>query len=54
MHHSDSGSQHVSILYTVRITEAGMEPPFGGIGYGLAETINCLSNAKVLHQRDPW
>jgi len=31
-----------------------MEPPFGGIGYGLAETINCLYSAKVIHQRDPW
>jgi transposase InsO family protein len=53
MHHSDSGSQHVSILYTVRIAEAGIEPQFGGIGYGFAEPINCLYKAKVIHRRDP-
>ncbi len=49
IHHSDRGSQYVSIRYTERLAEAGIEPSDGSRGdsYGnaLAETINGLYKA---------
>jgi len=44
IHHSDRGSQYVSILYTERLAQAGIEPSVGSRGdsydNALAETIN--------------
>ena len=49
VHHSDRGSQYVSIKYTERLTEAGIEPSVGSVGdsydNALAETINGLYKA---------
>ena len=57
-HHSDRGSQYVSIKYTERLTEAGVEPSVGSVGdsydNALAETINGLYKAEVIHRRAPW
>ncbi len=58
VHHSDRGSQYVSIRYTERLAEAGIEPSFGSVGdssdNALAETINGLFKAEVIHRRGPW
>src|SRR5882757_5475125 len=58
VHHSDRGSQYVSIKYTERLAEAGVEPSVGSVGdsydNALAETINGLYKAEVIHQRGPW
>ena len=54
-HHSDRGSQYVSIRYTERLAEAGIEPSVGSKGdsydNALAETINGLYKAEVIHRR---
>lgn len=60
IHYSDRGSQYVSIKYTERFAEAGIEPSVGSVGYSydnaLAETINGLyhAEAEVIHMRGPW
>jgi putative transposase len=58
VHHSDRGSQYVSIKYTERLAEAGIEPSVGSVGdsydNALAETINGLDKAEVIHRRRPW
>ncbi len=58
VHHSDRGSQYVSIRYTERLAEAGIEPSVGSVGdsydNALAETINGLYNAEAIHRRGPW
>ena len=58
VHHSDRGSQYVSIKYTERLLEAGIEPSVGSVGdsydNALAETINGLYKTKVIHRRGPW
>jgi transposase InsO family protein len=58
VHHSDRGSQYVSIKYTERLAEAGIEPSVGNVGdsydNALAETINGLYKAEVIHRRGPW
>src|SRR5208283_3213958 len=58
VHHSDRGSQYVSIKYTERLAEAGIEPSVGSVGdsydNALAETINGLYKAEVIHLRGPW
>jgi len=57
-HHSDRGSQYVSIKYTERLAEAGIEPSVGSVGgsydNALAATINGLYKAEVIHRRGPW
>jgi transposase InsO family protein len=57
IHHSDRGSQYVSIRYTERLAEAGIEPSVGSVGdsydNALAETINGLFKAEVIH-RQSW
>ena len=56
--HSDRGSQYVSIRYTERLAEAGIEPSVGSKGdsydNALAETINGLYKAELIHRRTPW
>ncbi len=58
IHHSDRGSQYASIEYTKRLAEAGIEPSVGSVGdsydNALAETINGLYKAEVIHRRGPW
>jgi len=58
VHHSDRGSQYVSIKYTERLAEAGIEPSVGSVGdsydNALAETINGLYKAELIHRRGPW
>ena len=51
-------SQYVSIRYTERLAEAGIEPSVGSVGdsydNALAETIIGLFKAEVIHRRGPW
>jgi transposase InsO family protein len=61
VHHSDRGSQggfNWSIKYTERLADAGIEPSVGSVGdsydNALAETINGLFKAEVIHRRGPW
>jgi putative transposase len=58
IHHSDRGVQYVSIKYSERLAEAGIEPSVGSVGdsydNALAETINGLYKAEVIHRRGPW
>ena len=58
IHHSDRGSQYVSIRYTERLTESGIEPSVGSRGdsydNALAETINGLYKAELIHWCGPW
>ncbi len=55
IHHSDRGSQYVSIRYSERLAQAGIEPSVGSKGdsydNALAETINGLYKAEVIHRR---
>lgn len=55
IHHSDRGVQLVSIRYTERLAEAGIEPSLGSVGdsydNALAETIKGLYKAEVIHRR---
>lgn len=55
IHHSDRGTQYVSIRYTERLAEAGIEASVGSVGdsydNALAETINGLYKAEIIHRR---
>ncbi len=58
IHHSDRGVQYVSIKYTERLAEAGIEPSVGSVGdsydNALAETVIGLFKTEVIHRRGPW
>ena len=58
IHHSDRGSQYISIRYTERLGEAGIEPSVGSRGdsydNALAETINGLYKTELIHRCAPW
>jgi transposase InsO family protein len=58
IHHSDRGSQYVSIRYSERLAEVGIAPSVGSRGdsydNALAETINGLYKAELIHRRGPW
>lgn len=58
IHHSDRGSQYVSIKYTERLADAGVEPSVGSVGdsydNALAETVNGLYKAEVIWRCGPW
>ena len=51
-------AQYVAIKYTERLADAGIEPSVGSVGdsddNALAETINGLYKAEVIHRRGPW
>jgi transposase InsO family protein len=51
-------AQYLSIRYSERLLEAGIEPSVGSVGdsydNALAETINGLFKAEVIHRRGPW
>ena len=57
-HHSDRGSQYLALRYTERLAQAGVEPSVGSVGdsydNALAETINGLFKAEVIHRCGPW
>ncbi|MDP6607308.1 MAG: integrase core domain-containing protein, partial [Dehalococcoidia bacterium] len=58
VHHSDRGVQYLSIRYTERLAEAGIEGSVGSVGdsydNALAETINGLFKTEVIWNRGPW
>src|SRR6187455_2269738 len=58
VHHSDRGSQYISIRYTERLAQAGIEPSVGSRGdsydNALAESVNGLYKAELIHRRTPW
>ncbi|MEN8184625.1 MAG: IS3 family transposase [Myxococcota bacterium] len=58
VHHSDRGVQYLSIRYTERLAEVGIEPSVGSVGdsydNALAETINGLYKTEVIHPNGPW
>lgn len=58
VHHSDRGVQYLSIKYTERLAAAGIEPSVGSVGdsydNALAETVNGLYKAELIHRRGPW
>ncbi len=58
VHHSDRGSQYLSIRYTERLAEAGIEPSVGSVGdsydNALAETVIGLDKTEVIQSRGPW
>ena len=58
VHHSDRGGQYLALRYTNRLAEAGIEPSVGSVGdsydNALAETVNGLYKAEVIHRRGPW
>jgi putative transposase len=58
IHHSDRGSQYLSICYTERLAEAGIEPSVGSVGdsydNALAESVIGLYKTEVIRQRGPW
>jgi transposase InsO family protein len=57
IHHSDRGAQYVSIRYSERLAEAGIELSVGSKGdsydNALAETIHGLYKAELIHRRAP-
>ena len=58
VHHSDRGVQYRSIRYTERLAAAGIAPSVGSRGdsydNALAETVNGLYKAELVHRRGPW
>ena len=58
VHHSDRGTQYLSMRYTDRLTEAGIEPSVGSRGdsydNALAESIIGLFKAEVIQRKGPW
>ena len=58
IHHSDRGVQYLSIRYTERLAEAGIEPSVGSIGdsydNALAESVIGLFKTEVIRQKGPW
>ncbi len=58
IHHSDRGSQYLSIRYTERLAEANIDASVGSVGdsydNALAETINGLYKTEVIRHRGPW
>lgn len=58
IHHSDRGVQYVSIRYTERLAEAGIEPSVGSVGdsydNALAESVIGLYKTEVIYRIGPW
>ena len=58
VHHSDRGTQYLSIRYTERLAEAGIERSVGSVGdsydNALAETVIGLFKTEVIRRRGPW
>lgn len=58
IHHSDKGSQYLSIRYAERLAEIGIAASVGSTGdaydNAMAETINGLYKAEVVWRQGPW
>jgi len=58
IHHSDRGVQYLSIRYTERLADAGIEPSVGSTGdsydNALAECVIGLYKTEVIRRRGPW
>jgi transposase InsO family protein len=58
VHHSDRGTQYLSMRYTDRLTEAGIAPSVGSRGdsydNALAESIIGLFKTEVIQRKGPW
>ena len=58
VHHSDHGSQYLSIRYTERLAEAKIEASVGSVGdsydNALSESVNALYKAEVIRHKGPW
>ena len=58
VHHSDRGSQYLSIRYSERLAEVRAQPSVGSVGdsydNALAETIIGLFKTEIIHRRGPW
>ncbi len=58
VHHSDRGVQYLSIRYTERLAEAGIEPSVGSMGdsydNAMAESVIGFFKTEVIHRRGPW
>ncbi len=58
IHHSDRGVQYLSIRYTERLAEAGIESSVGSIGdsydNALAESVIGLYKTEVIRREGPW
>jgi putative transposase len=58
IHHSDRGSQYLSIRYTERLAQAGIHASVGSVGdsfdNAMAEAINALYKTEVIYRRGPW
>jgi putative transposase len=58
IHHSDRGSQYLSVRYTDRLAELGVTGSVGSRGdsfdNALAETVNGLFKTELIRRRGPW
>jgi transposase InsO family protein len=58
VHHSDRGVQYLSIRYTDRLLEAGIEPSVGSVGdsydNAMAESVIGLYKTEVIRRKGPW
>ena len=58
VHHNDWDCQYLSIRYSDKLIEAGIEVSVGSVGdsydNALAETINGLYKTEVIRHRGPW
>lgn len=58
IHHSDRGSQYLSIRYTERLAEEGITPSVGSVGdaydNALAESVIGLFKTEVIYRKSPW
>lgn len=58
VHHSDQGSQYLSIRYTERLADAGILPSVGSVGdaydNAMAESVIGLYKTEVINKQGPW
>jgi transposase InsO family protein len=58
VHHSDQGTQYLSMRYTNRLVDAGIAPSVGSVGdaydNALAESVIGLFKTEVIRRQGPW
>ena len=58
VHHSDAGTQYLSIRYTQRLTDANIEPSVGSVGdsydNALAESVIGIYKTELIREKGPW
>jgi putative transposase len=58
VHHSDRGSQYLSLVYTQRLAELGIAPSVGSRGdsydNALAEAVNAAYRTELINRGKPW